>query len=575
MKHLLSINTSKKNLLYCVISLLFTVSDLTAFFTSRTCYVPRSQGTNIVRDDVGWQTFINQSSTDTFYGAIAITPSYARSFRPQEFVNFLLQCPTVNVTGSSFPNRGPQDILADYWGLAPDYESVLCFDPKINNFILDFNFYFGLDYLLNGLYLRINAPVTQTSWDLSMQEFIKEQGVDFFPAGYMSELSLSGTAVVQNAAAFLKGTATFGDMAEPLAYGKIFQRQVESRIAELRVAMGWNWTGDRHHLGVDFCFAVPTGTRPEGEFLFEPIAGNGKHWEVGGGLTAHYTFWSNEEETNDIGIYFDARVVHLCNARQKRSFDFRQNGFGSRYMLIEEMTKPSQDLFLGSDTGPASPYQYRGFLAPAINYTTLNIRTSFGVQADTALTFLFRRQGLTFELGYDFFGRSGEQLQWRDAFPSNMFAMKGDAQLYGFDDTTSAPIALAATQSGATLHAGQGGGNANFTNQNADAPINAADSNGLLLQLTAADSATLGIPQATVNTSNPPVLLSDCDLNINGALLGSAISNALFFHISHVWQEKDDWSPFIGFGGETEWACGNTPSTYSQWGIWAKGGVGF
>jgi len=550
-------------------------------FTNQTFYVPRSQGTQVVRDQVGWETLINQSACDDFYGAFAMIPAYSRSFKPQEFVNFLLGCPVLVVSGSQSPDRGPQDILADYFGLAPDYKSLLCFEPKIGNFVLDLNFYFGLDHVVNGLYVRLNAPITQTTWDLNMLEFIKNQGVASYPAGYMSEVGIPNSSLVtgpvkNSAATFLRGIETFGDMSEPLAYGKIFQRQIENRIAELRGVVGYNWTGDAYHAGLNFRVSAPTGTRPEGEFLFEPIVGNGKHWEVGGGVTAHYDVWSCPEQVSDIGLYFDANVVHLCNASQKRSFDLINNGFGSRYMLVQEMANSSNNLFLGLG-GPASTYQYRGFLAPAINYTTLNIRTSFGVQADLALTCAYHRRGLSVDFGYNFFGRSAEKLQCRELFPSNLYALKGDAQLYGFDAVAPSTIVpLAATQSGATLQAGQRGGNANFANNNIDSPINAADSARLLKQLTTADAATFGITQTNVNTSNPSVLLQDSDIDTCGALLPGTFCQGLFFHISHVWRDEEDiWKPFLGVGGEVEWANGDAPSTCSQWEIWLKGGIGF
>jgi len=574
MKRMFSTKALKK-LVVLILPILCMPCGIQAF-TNRTFYVPRSQGTNIVRDDVGWSTLVNLPAQDDFYGVFAFTPAYTRSFKPQEFINFLLKCPTLTVSGSQYPDRGSQDVLADYWGLPSDFQSILCFDPKINNFILDLNFYFGLDQAVNGLYVRINAPITQTSWDLNMREFVKNQGVNGSPAGYMSAAPISNANLVQNAADFFQGTETFGDMEEPLQYGKIFQRQVENRIAELRGVVGWNWTGNYYHVGFNARASAPTGNRPSGEFLFEPIAGNGKHWEVGVGVTAHYDLWTNEEQTNEIGIYFDANIIHLCGSGQKRSFDFLNNGYGSRYMLIEEMASESANLFLGSPAGPASPDQYRGFLAPAINYTTLDIKTSFDVQADMALTCLFRRQGLNVELGYNFFGRSAEKLHCRTQFPSGQFAAKGDAQLYGFDNTAPSPnpkiIPLAATQHNATLHAGQIPGNSNFRNLNADSAVPAADSTTLLNQLPA---ATMGITPAVVQTSNIPILLTDADIDTNGALLAGVISNALFFHISHVWYEHDDWSPYLGFGGEVEWANGEAPSTYSQWQIWAKGGVAF
>jgi hypothetical protein len=284
--------------------------------------------------------------------------------------------------------------------------------------------------------------------------------------------------------------------------------------------------------------------------------------------------WLYPERQQAFSCYLDANIMHLCATNQKRSFDFIRNGAGSRYMLLEEVAPVSTGLTLGFG-GPASTYEYRSALIPAINATTLETKVSFAVQADIALKFAYQRRGLGVDVGYNFYARSGEKLHCREKFPSNQYAIKGDSQLYGF---TSANVAvpLCPSQHAATLHAGQPSGNPTYTNANIDNPVNAADAGGLLNQLNATDSARLGIAQATVQTSDPVILLQDSDLNVQGALISRAITNALFFHVGHVWTDESTViQPFLGFGGEVEWATGSQPSTYSEWSVWAKGGFGF
>ena len=46
------------------------------------------------------------------------------------------------------------------------------------------------------------------------------------------------------------------------------------------------------HIGIGAYAAAPTGTRVgESRYLFAPIVGNGKHWELGGQVTAHHIWW--------------------------------------------------------------------------------------------------------------------------------------------------------------------------------------------------------------------------------------------------------------------------------------------
>jgi len=190
--------------------------------------------------------------------------------------------------------------------------------------------------------------------------------------------------------------------------------------------------------------------------------------------------------------------------------------------------------------------------------------------------------------------RSKEKLSRKEKFESNQWAIKGDAQVYG-DDLTDfglgSIIPLNATQSMATLDAGAGDGNANqqFLNFNADS-IGAAqridfnaDDPGLLLLAQAVQVGLIpGVEQGFVNGSGQPVLLRDCDIDINSAVVPSSLSNKLFVHIYY---SKDpqaclmngtNWIPFVGIGGEVEIGQVNDKrASLSQWGIWLKTGVSF
>lgn len=170
--------------------------------------------------------------------------------------------------------------------------------------------------------------------------------------------------------------------------------------------------------------------------------------------------------------------------------------------------------------------------------------------------------------------RSAETLVCRDCFEANRWALKGDSQVYGFDASGN-PVALNPSQHSATINSGQGNKNGNFQNLNVDSPALAASSAGLLNQLKAPDTTDLGIAAATVRTSNPPILLTDADINECSALMPRALSHKIFTHLNYYFE--NDIRPYIGFGGMFEWSqpdpCNN--SGCSQWGIWAKGGVAF
>src|SRR5207249_5379147 len=106
-------------------------------------------------------------------------------------------------------------------------------------------------------------------------------------------------------------------------------------FAELRGEFGWNYIRENYHVGLNIQAAAPTGSRPNARFLFENQVGNGKHWELGGGFMAGYTFWCCEDIDRSLTFTFEADVTHLFNAKQRRTFDLTGKPL-SRYMLAEQ-----------------------------------------------------------------------------------------------------------------------------------------------------------------------------------------------------------------------------------------------
>ena len=245
---------------------------------------------------------------------------------------------------------------------------------------------------------------------------------------------------------------------------------------------------------------------------------------------------------------------------------------------------------LSPNNTPAT-IQYQGRLVPAINKTTLDTKISVGVQADILAKLNFKRRGFEFEIGYNLWGRSAEKTESRECIET-CYAVKGDAQLYGFTSSGETPVALAATQSNATINNGQpvtdsafpglNDGNFNtgfeFANINADNITNASDNLGAdLNQLTLADANRLGVSQVAVRTSNPALLLTNVDIECDSAILPKAISHTIFFSFSYALERDLGLIPFIGGGGFAEFAradpCDN--SANAQWGLWIKMGLSF
>ncbi|MDP3889472.1 MAG: hypothetical protein Q8Q25_02955 [bacterium] len=572
----------------CLISL---VDKVTFGFGEKTFFTTRSQSVNAVRELVGWQHAINRPDSEHMYAVFSITTEYSRSFRDKKIAEALFGCSTLVFSGSRNGDRGENDILADYFGLPSDFKSVLSITPRITNFVVDFNWYHGLDACVPGLFYRVHVPMVHTKWDLNLCEceHVINAGTRFntnepdnpaasYPAGYLGPDRILLDDLPRSIQQALEGKTTFGDMRKPLQYGKVFGRQIMTRVSDIQCALGWNfYRSDWYHAGLSLRFAIPAGNRSSAEFLFEPMIGNGGHWEFGAGFTGHVQLCQSEDERQALALYCDANITHLFSAKQKRSFDFTNNGNGSRYILMEEIASPSLTLFTDNAGNDLAQNQYLRRLVPAINETTLDILINIAIQADIVLKLAYQCENLEIDFGYNFYGRSKEKFCRCEKFESDRFGLKGDAQLYGF---TAAQVAvpLNATQSNATIKAGQDDGNADFRNFNADNPAVAFTAGGGVLdQLTAADATALGIAADDVRLSNPAILLKDEDLNICSGLLPRATSHKIFAHINYEWLGYDDFIPYLGGGAAVEWSTCRfrCDSGLSQWGIWFKGGISY
>lgn len=573
-----------------------------------TSFNTRSISRNAARDLAGWTNYINKDSSEkVVYGALSLTPEYNHTFHGHTITRTLFgdnligkDCAQhLKISGSQVVDRQPEDLLADYFYLPTDFESTVYFKPVIDNVILDFGFYMGLDAWAKGVYFVLHAPFAHTRWDLNINENIINPGINDSTPGYLAPNGLPRNELLDSFTGFANGLAienTQDVTFQELNFAQMStERLVRSRMAEIRTAVGWNFFAKPHyHVGVNGQIAWPTGLRPDAIYLFEPLVGNGHFWELGFGLNGHYDFWRSEDELSHCSFYIDCNVTHLFRTRQARTFDLTRAGTLSRYMLAMEMISPAMNL--QGDIGNIPSAQFNNDLLPVANITTLDVEVSIAIQADIVLLFNATHRNWSFDFGYNYWGRSPDNITLRqnESFTEKTFAIKGDAHIFGYLPNSTTSIALSSTQDNATIHSGKNLPATGTTDQiiidnaaknpNIDFPQPAhtnpatPPAQNLVYAPGTADN-----PINFINTSVPPIFITRNDLDFNGAET-SGSSNKLFYHLSYTWNDKTQWQPYLGFGGEVEWAhktkrnckpCDehHPQSCASQWGLWIKTGA--
>lgn len=644
----------KQFYMLCYIVLIATMS-VTARVTPYLSF--RSQGFNATRELVGWQTTINKPDTCNFYGSFSITPEYTRSFKPCTIAKYLFcdalstsccttlntDCcnkPTIKVQGLNVQNRDGKALIAENFYLSTDFDSEITFKPTIDNCIVDFNAYLGLDNWIQGLYFRAHMPVCYTRWDLNFCENIINEGKENYSPGYMNNTTTPGgeTAPLNDvnvygisnkqllhsfqeyASSQSTITGVEGITYNPLNFARMSPcRQHKVGIAELTAALGWNFINCTDYtLGLNIRGSAPTGNRPHGTWLFEPIVGQGKHWELGGGIDARWVMWRSCDEDRDFTVYLDGNITHLFKSHQCRTFDLCGKPL-SRYMLATKFTDQVKGLEAASPGGTKIPkYQFAKEFSPVANITTLPVEVSAAVQGEVVVKCAYTHCNWQFDFGYDFWGRSCEKICKRGnckdtGFQENTWGLKGNNFMFGFpffpgeppaaDQISQPATPLSSTDSKATIFNVGGIDNPLLAFQN---PPDVALSIHIIGDNDTSVSPVIPLWR-DAQTSVDPILITQNDIDLKSAATKS-MSNKVFGHIGYMWKDCECLTPYLGIGAEAEFgmkdsafcekkncatqscqqttpttsscpttckkACCSTVSL-SQWGVWIKGGIAF
>jgi hypothetical protein len=487
-------------------------------------FSPRSQNNNAARDIADWHPYIHRYDADDNYYAFSLTGSYNQSLRPKNISLVFFNSDIFMLSGSQVEGRSnTQELLADYFGLSPTFAANEFFKPLIQNLILDGAWYIGFDRWVPQLYMQFRAPLVWTQWTMGLRESLLDNGDDtVYPPGYM------GLGVVappyHSYIDAMKGTETFGGV-EKLAYGKMNGKQTKSGVAALEWIVGYDFISKEHaHFGLNFRVSAPTGSRVKGKYFFEPRIGNGKLWQVGLGFTSHIRIWEKDAE-QELGFFVDVNFIHICTGTQRRSFDFTNNAFYSRYILLKEFDNEGT---------------FTGTMMPAINVTTLNCHVSNDLMVDGILMFGYTYNNFIFDIGYNGWIRSREKVRIKECIPAKKYGLKG--------------VAFAADR---------------ITNR----LINTTESTATIFET------------GDIAFDNPsPVFISTSDLDPKSAASPLLLTHKFFVHCAHSFTHTTQYpvTPFIGIGAEIEFEGINSRNavqpdrtTMGQASVWVKGGISY
>lgn len=496
--------------------------------------------------------------------------------------------------------RQSLDWLADYFGLPPDFKSVLHFIPQVNEYITTAYFRMRLDPLCDGLYFSWYAPLIYTKWDLNFEERVEQEGTLPFDAGYFAPQAIARDHLCSNFTSFVEGCCVPQDdtvIFHPLLFSKMSTHGLRTiRLADFTVTLGSDFKRTEcYRLGGALFASAPTGTRPDAVYLFQPIAGNGHHWVAGGRFYGTLHFLGNQDDSAYCTLHGDIALSHIFDSKQRRTMDIIDKP-NSRYMIVEKLTKPIDDGLQGDTFTPTQ--QFKNEFAPLANISTLDVNVAIGAQVNINAFLAYTCDHSAYMLGYRFWKRRCSNITFSNPnqFPEDTWALKGDAYMYGFIGEEGAlpigtPVALSATQHRATIAFGK------------NLPIHGTDDPEVFRQakrnvfIDHARLAYAGSHQRLVaslddlslvnqtHTSVQPRTLTIRDLDIEGSRSYGEV-NTFFASAHHTWHHACGMDMALGIGADIDFGRGEEVTAsvtideclntaFSAWKVYAHFSVNF
>lgn len=476
---------------------------------------------------------------------------YERTWKGKRLAQCLFGSDTLYVEGQSVTDHTSSEYMqAENFGLSPHYSGKISFDPLIENHCIDFSgrYEFGSCLsCLDGLYGALNASLVVARWDLRVCQSSSRFASVYPENPMLMPQCLNSTSnqetSLRDIKTALSGLYSFGQLQPgPMNYGKfVFDKaQSDTQLANIDLVLGYDLVRcDGYHCGLFVKTVAPTGNRPHPETVFSPIIGNGHHWELGGGIDAHWDMWCCDDHC--LTAYLLGGVTHLFNDTQWRTFDL--NGCClSRYQLLKQFDE--------------SGTSYINKLAWGTDFTTREVKSRFNVQGDAAVKLMYRSSGWGLGIGYNIYGRATETITPHSdtCDGSAKYGVKGNTGVCALCNGT--PVGLNATESGACVNKGQ------------------------TLQAVRVDNdpampgCVTWTGASAFNSVQPKILDAKTDINYEG--VPQQITHKVFGHLDYQWEESCQ-KPYVGIGCECEFAQNGSCSvcTANQWGLWIHGGLTF
>jgi hypothetical protein len=427
---------------------LFVCSVEGKTYSDKTFMMPRSVLTNVPMEYATWHKRLHKKADSKYNGSIHVVPFYQESEEENDTAEYFgfnwTKNLNLNITNDGIVSQigvTPQSdagvadhpdhlftaetIIHNYnWAAGnqvPMYANY-SFRPDQEVYGVRISYNQDLDRILDGLFVRFNAPIAEVMNDMNIKSLVTEvktrlpEGATIAQAGPQYGLLDYLAGQIENN--YVTGQGAANNLQEPLKYAKITAgSHSKSGIADIEATLGYTlWHKTRLRIDLLGSMIVPTGNTPNGDYVFEPVYGNGHHWGVTAALDASCKLWNRPER--HVKLTLVAKYKYLFPSTERRTLDFILNDPAEVQNFVRfTNSKPLAGYYLlGGKNGVAGVF-------PLANVLTQDLQVSPGSQFEAMVNVSFFFKGIIFDLGYDFYAREKEAVALKHTWENDTYAL--------------------------------------------------------------------------------------------------------------------------------------------------------
>jgi hypothetical protein len=352
---------------------------------------------------------VMEARIDGWGGAFQIVPFGGKSYNESDIAKYFMPFGKTSLSVVEFQNNtatpdgaANRDLEARHFNIETNnsvtfeesdvpnsFQSVISFCPKQTVVGVGFEWKQALcrrDDDSVRFYFEASFPFVHVENNMNLTERIINDG-----NGAVDALGLDNAPRVANMTqAFRQASWKFGKVPGCTL--------VKNGVSDLELKLGWNTIdSEMCHMNTYVGIIVPTGDRPTGEFLFEPVTGP-HHTGVQWGNNIGFEVWSCRDHM--VTFEIDTNARYLFRADEVRSFDVYDQSW-SRYKEVYRNQEEAQAALSAGSSGAGTS---------GINVFTKCLEVSPRYRVTSNSAFVYKYCHFMGEIGYNFYAAHAEEV---------------------------------------------------------------------------------------------------------------------------------------------------------------------